>query len=187
LGISGTAVVGSYSPPTGPSRGFVIPDVTSSSVTYTPLDHPQGAQGTFPNGIDGNTVVGAYTDAGNTSHGFIYDGSNFTTVAKLLNGISGATAVGSENDAGGTHHGYLYANGAYTPLDDPDAATGPGMGTFVTGISGDTVVGYYRDGITTHGFITTIVPEPSVMALAPALVVGTLRRRRPGKRRIAMI
>jgi hypothetical protein len=187
FGISGSTVVGSYSAASGVFRGFVIPDVTSSNVTYTPLDHPQGPQGTFPNGIDGNTVVGSYTDSGNTSHGFIYDGSNFTTVAKLLNGISGATAVGSQNDAGGTSHGYLYTNGAYTPLDEPDAATGPGRGTWVTGISGNTVVGYYRDGITTHGFTTTLAPEPSVTMLLIA-VAGTLRRcRRPGKRRCATI
>ena len=60
----------------------------------------------------------------------------------------------------------------FTTLDDPLGV----HGTYARGISGNNVVGLYEDSSSrSHGFITTIVPEPSTFALlgigASALLV----------------
>jgi uncharacterized membrane protein len=58
-------------------------------------------------------------------------------------------------DASRNDHGFLLSGGQYTTLDDPNAGTGPFVGTFATGINarGD-IVGQYQDaGGGFHGFL----------------------------------
>ena len=51
-------------------------------------------------------------------------------------GISGSNIVGYYLDTNGTFHGFLYNGSNYSTLDDPSAATGPGLnvGTFAQAI-----------------------------------------------------
>jgi len=71
-------------------------------------------------------------------------------------GISGSNVVGYYLDTNGTFHGFLYNGSNYSTLDDPTAATGPGLnvGTFAQGIDGTNVVGFYvgSDNMD-HGFL----------------------------------
>ena len=44
--------------------------------TYTQIDEPDGANGTYVQGIDGaGDIVGFYTDASVTTHGFLLSGA----------------------------------------------------------------------------------------------------------------
>jgi hypothetical protein len=76
--------------------------------------------------------------------------------ATYAQGISGGNIVGYYLDTNGTFHGFLYNGSNYTTLDDPKAATGPGLnvGTFAQGIDGTNVVGFYvgSDNMD-HGFL----------------------------------
>ena len=75
-----------------------------------------------------------------------------------------------------TRSGFIY-NGAFETLNDPIAVNG----TYITGISGGTIVGYSMDNnYSRNGFIASAVPEPSTYALfglgALALVVAYRRK-----------
>jgi len=76
------------------------------------------------------------------------------------NGIDAGTIVGSyDNGSSQTTHGFLYAQATWTP-GLPWAAT-----TLAYGVSGSTVVGWYRLGTQdAHGFIL-VVPEPAGILL----------------------
>src|SRR5262245_27195857 len=64
--------------------------------------------------------------------------------ATLIN--SSGEIVGLYLDANSVMHGYLLSGGQYTTIDDPNAGTGPGQGTFVGGINASgTIVGSYTD------------------------------------------
>jgi sugar lactone lactonase YvrE len=164
-GISGANIVGSYA--NDSFHGFLY-----SGGTYTTFSYFDGLYGNaHANGIDGAYVVGSFPDDSGT-HGFLYNGSTYTTLDDpnsipvynngylqtgaytVADGISRNTIVGSyaiPSFVGlGTSHGFLYANGSYTTLDVPNA-TG---GTYVNGIDGSNIVGYYIDSAEkTHGFL----------------------------------
>ena len=57
-------------------------------------------------------------------------------------GIDGSTVVGNYTAADGSGHGFSQTEGVCTTLDHPDAKAGA---TYVKGVSGNTVVGYYED------------------------------------------
>ena len=157
-----------------------------SAVTFTTIDNPlagNGAyQGTFLAAIDGGNIVGSYVDVyGGGPHGFLLNGSTFTP----LNGPSGATecqafGIDGSNVVGQysttLHHGFLYNGSSYTTIDDP-----LGVKTFIDGIDGNTLVGYYIDSSNVnHGFVAT-VPEPStfiLLGLGAITLLGYAWRRR---------
>jgi probable HAF family extracellular repeat protein len=153
-------LVGSYRDKDGRNHGYIF---DANSGTYTTLDDPFGAGGTFASGInDRGLVVGSYLDADNLSghyHGFLYNGRTYTTLDDPLGtgssyayGINGAgLVVGRYIDHTGTH-GFVYNpnGGTYTTLDDPLATNG----TQAYGInSSGLIVGTYLVGDTPHGFL----------------------------------
>jgi probable HAF family extracellular repeat protein len=93
------------------SHGFV-----DNGGTYTTIDDPLGANGTFAYGIsDAGQIVGTYVDSSNKTHGFLYSGGTYTTIDDPL-GANGTTAfgindagqiVGQYIDGGGFEHGFL--------------------------------------------------------------------------------
>ena len=154
-------IVGSYTDKDGRTHGYIF---DSNSGTYTTLDDPFGAGGTFASGInERGWVVGSYRDADNLSghfHGFLYNGRTYTTLDDPLGtgssyayGLNGAgLVVGRYVDHTGTH-GFLYNpnGGTYTTLDDPLAdndtqAYGINSAGLVVGI-------YFHDSDTPHGFL----------------------------------
>ncbi len=134
-------------------HGFVY-----NGSTFTKLDVP-GALHTYPTGVSGGIIVGNWDHGLN--HGFIYDGATFanTTLefpgaySTDVEGISGGTIFGDYLDGGLVHHGFLYNGSTFTTLDAPGAPDGVGQGTFIGGVSGDTVVGWTGSGSGGHGFI----------------------------------
>jgi len=174
-GISGNNIVGNYNDAGGHSHGFLY-----NGSTYTTLDNPLGVNGTFAQGISGNNIVGYYWDLSGF-HGFLYNGSSFATLTSPLGsdvipyGISGNKIVGSSEDG----HGFFYDGNTYITLDDPLGV----QGTTATGISGDTITGFFTDFNGTHSFVVT-VPEPSTLALAAiggaALIFRWKRKRSTG-------
>jgi hypothetical protein len=151
-GISGGTITGNYieyNPTNGYEyyyHGFIY-----NGSGFTQLDVP-GAQSTFIGGISGGTIVGNYyypgefshESAPGHSHGFIYTGSTFTTLdypgalTTEPRAISGRTIVGIRD---GTD-GYIYDGSTFAPLDVPRSS---GIfPTYVTGVSGGIVDGYYE-------------------------------------------
>ena len=86
------------------------------------------------------------------------------TGGTVVGGISGNNIVGYYTGPNGSDaQGFLYNGTTYTTVDDPNAtennSSGPN-GTYVAGISGNDIVGYYFEGTgphgggsTSHGFI----------------------------------
>ncbi len=117
--------------------------------TYTTLDVPGAALGTFASGVDGSNIVGSYYDSVGNEHGYLFNGSTYTTLdvpgaatgTTEARGISGNNIVGFSIDAStGNYHGFLYNGSSYTTLDDP---LGTRTGTLPYAISGNNVVGEY--------------------------------------------
>ncbi len=172
IGTSGSYVVGAYYNAQG--HGFIY------NGSFTTLDYPStgtvNVLGTQLTAIQGNEIVGDYTyydGSTNQTRGFIYDMAKgqFTpldlpvpsgTWCVQPMGISGNDIVGIYQTATATH-GFLYDGSTFTTLDDP-----LGQDTYIEGISGNTIVGWYDGpgvgGMDTHGFIATI-PEPSGCAI----------------------
>jgi hypothetical protein len=74
-------------------------------------------------------------------------------VAQFLGGRSGQYDV-----ADGTHS-FLYDGTNWIIIDKPGATR-----TFINGIDGSNIVGYYQDTSGLHGFLYTI-PEPATLLL----------------------
>jgi hypothetical protein len=128
--------------------GTVLPLVPiAPAQTYTVLNAPLGVSGTDAWGVSGNNVVGIFYDSANANHGFLYNGSSYTTLDDPLAGgiypytyaygISGSTVAGFYSASSG-NHGFLYNGGTYTTFDVPGSAD-----TYLRGISGNHLVGYY--------------------------------------------
>jgi hypothetical protein len=183
-GISGNHLVGYYDTVVGggPTISFFY-----NGSSYTTLSDPFATpHSTIPCGVDGNTVVGYYTDPSSIDHGFIYSGGTYTTVnnplgtyGTILTGISGNTIVGQYRDnPTNAFKSFVYNGSTFNSLQDPLAVE-----TWVDGISGNTLVGeIYDSSNDTHGFMTTLVPEPSALAfsgLGALLWMRARRRSRP--------
>jgi hypothetical protein len=90
--------------------------------------------------------------------------------------IYGDTVVGSYFNSG--WNGFTETGGVYTTIDDPN-----GFETYATGISGNTIVGLFAAGLTTHGYsetggvFTTIDPPGSglteVTGISGDTIVGS--------------
>jgi hypothetical protein len=151
------AAVGSSEPGASPQLA------NGGAARFRTIDFP-GASQTFINGVtDAGELVGTYqTNAG--AQGFIELGRHLTTFN--YTGTTGVTFPSSINDQGTTvgsytdpalsNHGWIRsADGDFSQLDDPTAASGPGLGTFAVAITdAGVVVGYYLDANdVAHGFI----------------------------------
>lgn len=151
---------------------------------FTSISDPLAPTQSWATGISGTTVVGTYAIANNSYHGFVFDGSTYTTInatftgsvgpviGTVLQGMDGSklvgtvlnTSVNGEPDA----HGFIYDGNTFEIVDYPFA-----HGTFLTGESGDTVVGYYfpSPNSVSHSFIAT-TPEPTAAGIV--LLGGSL-------------
>ena len=129
-------------------------------VTYSTLDDPSAAYGTYANGINDNgEVVGYFYDSNDVAHGFVESDGNYTQLddpsaayGTYANGINdNGEVVGYFYDSNYVAHGFLQSGGNYTELDDPSAA----YGTYANGINNNgQVVGYYYDSnYVAHGFL----------------------------------
>lgn len=162
-GISGDIIVG----------GNVLYNIATNSSTT--IQDPNADYGTYATAISGDNIVGYYVEADLSNHGFLYNTStqiyttiddpagNLTYGGTSLTGISGGNIVGIYYDGNRTTHGFLYNGTGFTTLDDPlydgaayATAEDPDpfdLGTFVTGISGNNIVGYYYGANGEHGFL----------------------------------
>lgn len=123
-GISGNFIVGYYNglSPNEQSTyyGFLY---NISTASYTTLNEPLAAYGTYANGVSGNNVVGYYQDSSGAYHGFLYDisAATYTTLDDPLGvngtfatGIDGNNIVGYYEDASGNYHSF-----EATPVPEP--------------------------------------------------------------------
>ncbi|MEN6383965.1 MAG: PEP-CTERM sorting domain-containing protein [Phycisphaerales bacterium] len=137
------------------------------AISYTTLDYP-GAKCTYITGIDGDTIVGYYSNYGSNyegaidPHGFVYDGQTWTTLdcpRKLassliynttIEGINNGKIVGNCRVARPHPRecGFIYDGQTWTLLDFPGAGD-----TYIQGIDGSNIAGYYQDETGLHGFV----------------------------------
>jgi hypothetical protein len=179
-GISGNKIVGWYNDASNVSHGFMF-----DGTTWTTLDDPLGVRGTVARGISGNNIVGTYTDAKNRTHGFLYDGTSWTTLndplalggQTIANGVDGTSIVGYSGISPShsfIYDGFTYAHPSIGVLD-----------AFFTGISGNRIVGYYRDG--PYGLnrpIIYTIHEPATWLLGTLGLLGVawiIQRSRRGR------
>jgi hypothetical protein len=150
-GISGNNVVGYYShQDSSPSHSFLY---NGGSWTELPIS---------PSCIDGSIVVSMSGERYNLTTGILTPASvQFTgSQSNRIYGISGSYVVGEGpygND--GLEHGFLwnFSTQTYTLLNYPGA--GPGE-TYAEGISGDSVVGWYRGSFgPVHGYLYNITTQ----------------------------
>ena len=162
---------------TGNTHGFVY-----NKGTYTTVDDPLNAFGSFAFGINGvGQIVGAYYDGTGLLHGYMDSNGTYTTINDAL-GVNGTVATGINDlgqivgvylDAAFNAHGFLYSNGTYYTIDDPLAVGGTKFPTVAgsAAVSIDDagqIVGSYTDSSgTAHGFITSAT---DVIASAPTSV-----------------
>jgi hypothetical protein len=139
-----------------PSPSQIVPDGSITLTNYT----------TRAYGISGPNIVGYWVDESEYSHGYVYNINthNYTSVPgpgnqdSPLTGINGNNVVGNYADPSYSYNnsGFIYnlTTDTYTTsLHDPLA---PGN-SFLTGIYGSTIVGYYLDNEgSTHGFVATM-------------------------------
>ena len=138
--------------------------------TFTTLNDPWGANGTFPQGINNDgQIVGYYIDNLGVSHGYLYDGSSFKTIdapssaafgGTNLNGINQQDQIAGWYSDGTSFHSFVYDHGTFTIINDPSAGnnssgTNRYEGTYAKSINNKgEVVGYYIDGAGVwHGFL----------------------------------
>jgi hypothetical protein len=188
-GTDGSNIVG-YSWINGVEQGFIY---NGETWTTFKLPYPYENE-TYPMVISGDIIAGYFNDNEGT-HGFLYDlvSSQRTVVntvfpvdgeqyCKIL-GIDGDNIVGIQL-IDETTHGFLHYNGGTLILFDYPGGTDyitypPISETFLNGISGDDVVGQYRnfDEDVYHGFIYTI-PEPATISILALGCLAVMRKHR---------
>jgi hypothetical protein len=157
-GISGSNIVGYVYGAT--ASGFIY-----NGTTFTYLNDPAvKSNGTQATAIDGSNIVGWYDGAriNNPNQvsnvGFLYDGTTWTELDDSFAvfgtypmGISSSKIVGYFTDSLNYDHGFVYNGVNYTELNDPLAGNVlQHEGTRALGISGNNIVGGYRDSNFAH-------------------------------------
>jgi hypothetical protein len=167
LGVNnGDIAVGFYNDAAGNSHGYTYNIHTGA---FSADINVPGAVSTVTAAINnGGRIAGFFTDAAGTTHGFLDRYGHFTTVdapgaseTELL-GINDHNVAVGMDVVGGVTHGIIYnsATGAFTQLDDPNAA---GF-TLFNGINnrGD-IVGFYTDAAgNTDGMLVTPADHSSL-------------------------
>ena len=178
-GVSGNNVVGYYVDSGNTDHGFLY-----NNGNIITLDFPTDSEITLVFGVSGNNVVGYY---GNIyfEQGFLYNDGNYTafsvpgTAGDIyhVNGVSGTNVVGSCWDSSGVNViGFLYTGNTFITIVPPGSHPWPGTnGTQMTGVSGNNVVGNYRDGSETYwGFLLSATnPTTSLTVVANPNAGGT--------------
>lgn len=148
----------------GTSTGNVVLARFTESSKFITFDETN-ATDTQVVGTDGTSFVGEVFAANHTGFsGFVYNASNPTPFT-ILNvpgafgtnavAVSGNFVVGDCNITGSRAFLYDISTGKYTVLTP--GALAPPSNAAATGVSGNTVVGYYYDGSSqTHGFLFDI-------------------------------
>jgi hypothetical protein len=198
FGQSGNVLVGYYNTANGNSIGYTdvggkFTDVVAPGVGTTGNDH------TYIRGISGSTIVGDYVAAGGADTGFTatldkngnalsFNSINSLpdgTTASRVNGIDGSNLVGwISSDGQKTFQGFIENGSTFTPVID--SLAGVGGSTYVTGVSGDQIVGYYTSGGVSHGFTASIAAAPGApappmtacLAFAGVLLLQAVRNRK---------
>ncbi|APW59991.1 PEP-CTERM sorting domain-containing protein [Paludisphaera borealis] len=166
---------------------------------FTTFSAPGGGNWTSGVGInDADQIVGHAYDSpliASEFHGFLYRQGVFTRIEPPGVFESNATGINNLGQIVGTYHdpliptpshigSFLYSNGVYTKFDPPGAVS---SGASDINDAGQ-IVGTFVDAAgREHGFIASVVPEPSSLAMAGiAGLVGLgctwhhRRRRRSG-------
>ena len=157
--IAGNKIVGTYEDSSGVTRGFLF-----DGSTWTTLAGPRGNKGLFPQGIRGDTIVGWFINSKGHCDSFIFDGKTYTTFDDPLAtqnnveidgtralAISGKYIVGVFED-GDVPRGFAFDGKRFMTINVPNASQE--FKAVITGIAGDTIVGWYDDkNLGISGFI----------------------------------
>jgi hypothetical protein len=133
--------------------------------TFVNVDNPLAVKSTWLTGIDGDTIVGFYSING-IYHGFRYENSTFipfdvpSGINTVPYDISGTSIVGScwmQKPPGSGNiepiaSGFYFNGSTFATWHDP--SDNIAIGTFVTGISDGSIVGWYgTDPYVMRGFV----------------------------------
>lgn len=140
---------------------LVCPTVyAATGLTFQSLDYPN-ARETKPTAIDAQGIAGSYVDGSYIWRGFYRDESGFRLVGKpdgwqvVVSGTSGGNVVGryqyTIDPAVDYKERAFFGNGStFVDLIPPGSA----HDVYAVGVSGNLVVGHYRDAATyVHGFL----------------------------------
>lgn len=144
-GVSGNRVVGQYQSGTTYQQGsFFYEQGTWSSLASPDYEY------TFAYDIDGAKIVGDATNGPGGGSGFLYDGGTWTSIiypgaySTHLSAVSGNKVVGIGYVEQGDQvrsNAFIYDGATWTDINYPGTVDS----TQITGISGNTVVGYFYD------------------------------------------
>lgn len=134
--------------------------LAAAGLTFQSLDYPN-ARETNPTAIDGQGIAGSYVDRGYIIRGFYWEESGFKPVGKpdgwqiVVSGTSGGHVVGryqyTIDPAVDYKERAFFWNGSTSVDLIPPGSV---RDVYAVGISGNLVVGHYRDAATyIHGFL----------------------------------
>ncbi len=176
-GISGNKIAGYFMDDSATTHGYVY-----DGNSFTTIDNPYSPV-TFVAGIDGNKVIGNFTSS-NIEHSFVYDGTSYTLIDDPLGtrttealGISGNQVVGWYSTVAqpNLQRGFIFDGTHFNDFQVPQSSM-----TVPVGIDNGVIVGDVFNATGEHGFIATIVPEPTSAALFAfaAMMFGMQRSRK---------
>ena len=188
IGINASGLIsGNYGDAQDVTHGFLL-----RHGRYTTFDDPNAGtafgQGTNANGLnDRGQVVGLYWDPNTLRPRLPAEPRQLHHPRRSQRGpLTDAVSlnnreqiVGYYADSGSVIHGFLLSHGQYTTLDDPNAGTAAGQGTYAVGINdrGQIVGNYVDAGGVFHGFLLshgqyTTLDEPNGVAFTQAFGIN---------------